>query len=141
MQVIWGHRDKVEAFVVRVIGLPRGFDKCQTAAIVDAQGRLVAGVVFHNWNPEAGVIEASAAAVDPKWAQRGVLQTLMGYVFDGCRCQMLVARTDTENKRVRRLWKAMGAVEYIIPRLRGRTASEAILCVTDDAWSQSKLSR
>lgn len=141
MKVVWGHAEIVVPFVMRLTGLTRDFGPCVTAAVVSENNELVAGVVFHNWNPEAGVIEASAAAVNPKWAQRGVLKELTDYVFKRAGCQMLVARTDEGNQRVRRLWRAMGAVEYIIPRLRGREASEAILCVSDDAWQKSKLSR
>jgi len=126
---------------MRLTGLTRDFGPCVTAAVVNKADEIVAGVVFHNWNPEAGVIEASAASVNPKWAQRGVLKELTDYAFRRAGCQMLVARTDEGNRRVRRLWKALGAAEYIIPRLRGREASEVILCVSDDAWQKSKFMR
>lgn len=138
MKVIWG-ANGVEDFVMHYADLPRGFGECVTALVVDSQDQVAAGVVFHNWNPEAEVLEASAAAVNPKWATRSVLAELMGYAFS--HCQMIVARTAADNMRVCKLWKAMGASEYIIPRMRGRTASEAILCVTDDAWRKSRLSR
>jgi len=137
VRVIWGLQNIVEPFVVQVAEMPRGFGPCVTAAIVNADNEFIAGVVFHNYSPEGGVIEASAASIDARWATRSVLSELMAYVFP--RCQMLVARASPDNKRVMRLWKALGAQEYIIPRLRGRTASEAILCVTDDAWAKSKL--
>ncbi|WP_139103263.1 GNAT family N-acetyltransferase [Pararhodobacter sp. CCB-MM2] len=121
--------------------LPRDFGHCRTAAVLDASGNMVAGFVFHNWQPETGVIECSGAALSPAWAKRSILKALFGYVFKTAGCQMVVARTAEENTRVRRLWKALGAAEYVIPRLRGREASEAILCITDDAWHQSRLSR
>lgn len=99
---------------------------------------LVGGVVFHNWNPETGVIEVSAASIDARWATRGVMRAVFEYIFQTAECQLAVARTGEDNKRTRRLWKALGATEYIIPRLRGRTASEAILTLTQEAWENSK---
>lgn len=84
-------------------------------------------------------MEVTAAAIDSRWASRTVLRQLFGYVFNAA--QLCVARTGTDNQRVRRLWKAFGAKEYIIPRLRGREASEAILTLTDDAWYASRFMR
>lgn len=139
MRVEWGREDLLAPWIAEEIGLPRPLGECRTAAVLDADGRLAAGVAFHNWNPEAGVIEVSAAAVDPRWASRSVLRVLFGYVF--AVAQAAVARTPEENYRTRRLWKAFGAEEYIIPRLRGREASEAILLLTDDAWADSKFAR
>lgn len=136
MRVVWEVPEAVE-FVRALTGV-RAFDNCRTAAVVHGD-KMVAGVVFHNYSPEYGLIEVSAGAIDPRWATRTVLQTLFGYVFEIA--QTCIARTAEENTRTRRLWKAFGAQEYILPRLRGREASEAILLLTDDAWMQSKFMR
>jgi RimJ/RimL family protein N-acetyltransferase len=108
-------------------------------AVLDGEGRMVAGIVFHNYSPEHGVIEVSAAATTPRWATREVLNAALGYVF--AHCQMAVARIAEDNLPARRLWKALGATEYILSRMRGRTASDALQLLTDDAWAQSKLKR
>jgi RimJ/RimL family protein N-acetyltransferase len=136
---VWGGRDAVVAFVARLAGCRPDFGNCQTMAVLDKDGRLVAGLVFHNYSPEYGVIEVSAAATTPKWATRQVLNEALGYVF--AHCQMAVARIAEDNQPARRLWKALGATEIILPRMRGRGASEAVLLLTDDAWAQSKLKR
>lgn len=102
---------------------------------------VAAVLIFHNWHPEAGVIEVSAVAGNPKWTQRGVLKEAFDYIYGRLGCQMAVARCDVSNGRVRRLWKAFGASEHIIPRLRGRNADEAILTLTDDAWRASRFAR
>ena len=141
MTPVWGLAEYVVPFVADLANQPPDFGRCQTMAVMNRDGGMVAGIVFHNWNPTAGVMEVSAASINPKWATREVLQCGFGYVFDRAGCQMAVARTDEKNRRVRRLWAAFGAAEYIIPRLRGRTASEAILTLTDDAWRDSKFAR
>lgn len=139
MKPVWGMEGAVVPFVASLAGLRPDFGNCRTLAVLDKTEKLVAGLVFHNWSPENGVIEVTGASVTPKWATREVLTTACNYVFS--HCQLAVARTAVENMAVRRLWKALGAEEYILPRLRGRTASEAILLLTDDAWAQSKLKR
>jgi hypothetical protein len=105
-------------------------------AVMRSDGEPAAGVVFHDWNPLAGVIEASAAADDPRWATRGVLRTLFGYAYDECACQMVVCRT--VNPVVVKLWRAFGADEHVIPRLAGRDRAMTIMTLTDDAWNASK---
>lgn len=139
MRLVWGHKDVVAPTVQKIIGLPRGWGNCQTAAVVDSDSRFAAGLVFHNYDPEAGVIEVSAGALNPKWAQRQVLRDAFAYVFDVA--QLAVARTAEDNMRVRRLWRAFGADEYIIPRLRGRDSAECILTLTDDSWHNSRFVR
>ncbi len=137
MNVVW-NPPGIVAFVASRCDERPDYGNCQTAGVFH-KGALVAGVIFHNWSPKYGVIEVSAASDDPRWATRGVLNELFGYVFSVA--QMCVARTDEDNLRTRRLWKAFGATEYIIPRLRGREASEAVETLTDDAWEQSKFMR
>lgn len=139
MTPVWGDNATVAEFVRQVCGESRSFGDCQAMGVINSDGNLVAGVVFHNWNPESEVIEVSAGAIDSRWATREVLRTGFGYAFSFC--QMVVARTHEDNATVRRLWKAFGAQEVIIPRLRGRTASEAILTLTDDAWANSRFMR
>jgi len=136
----WGHEDLAVPFAANRLGFDRGFGPCTSGVVM--QGDDVAAVlVFHNFHPEAGVIEVSAVAENAKWAQRGVLKQAFGYIYDKLQCQMAVARCDVSNGRVRRLWKAFGASEHIIPRLRGREADEAILTLTDDAWRASRFAR
>ena len=137
MKVVW-NPPGVVGFVAERCNIRADFGHCRTAGIFDGS-RMVAGVVFHNWSPEYGVIEVSAAADDPRWARRDVLKQLLGYVFSIA--QLCVARTDEDNHRVRRLWVAFGASETIIPRLRGREAAEVVLTLPDDAWAASKLNR
>lgn len=129
------------SFVAKIIGVRPDFGNCRCMAVLDSDGKMVAGLVFHNWNPDTEVIEVSAAAVSPKWATRNVLRAALAYCFQTAGCQMVVTRTAEDNNAARRLWKALGANEVLIPRLRGRTASEAILLLTDDAWAKSKFMR
>lgn len=138
MRVEWGLAQETAQWVAtRVPGCARGWAKCRAALVVDQAGKPAAGVVFHDWSPETGVIEVTAAADDPRWAQRGVLRELFDYAFGACGCQMVVARTGSE--RVKRLWRRFGATAYEIPRLGGRDRPLVLLTLTDDAWRASPL--
>lgn len=141
MRVEWGCDDLVIPWLERKLDLVRGFGPAKGAAVLTEAGDLAAGVVFHNYHPEAGVIEVSAAALNARWAQRGVLKELLGYAFGPAQCQAVVARCSEDNNSTRRLWRGMGAQEFILPRLRGRDESECVHILTDDAWASCKLSR
>ncbi|MDX5367913.1 MAG: N-acetyltransferase [Alphaproteobacteria bacterium] len=122
-----------EWVALRVPGCQRGFEPCKAIG-VERDGRLIAGIVYHNWSPEAEVIEVTGAADDRRWMTREILGGLFGYPFGFC--QMIIAQHDREN-HIRRIWKALGADEYVIPRLRGRDRDGYIATITKEQWAAS----
>ncbi len=124
-------KEQVAAFVAEQLGFARGFGEYAALGFGDP---LVAGFVFHNWNPEAGTIEVSGASLRRNWATKDVVKAIFAYPFDQLGCQMVVARHSAGNARVRRIWKSLGADEFVIPRLRGRNEDEAIATLTVEAW-------
>lgn len=134
---IYGADAVVAQFVGQLIGEP-GFGNCK--AIGFAKGReLVAGMVYHNWRPDAQIIEMSGASTTRRWTTKAVIRTIFGYPFDTVGCQMVVARHSEHNTRVRRIWTALGAQETVIPRIRGRDEAEVIATLTVEAWRSNKL--
>lgn len=133
--------DRVAAWVAaRIPGCARGFGECRAMGVA-SRDRMAAGVVFHNWQPEAGVVEMSCAADDPRWMTRRVMRVAFGYVFDGLQCQMAVARIHEDNDGARKLWRGLGADEFVIPRLRGKDAAEAIYTITAEQWAASPFNK
>lgn len=136
MTPIWDKR--VAPWVAsKIEGCERGFDAFVSMGVIHKR-KLVAGLVFHNWEPEHGLIEVSAAATDRRWLTRKVINEALRYAFEEAGCQMVVARQAVENTPARKVWLALGGQEYIIPRLRGRTKDGSIITLTDTAWRQSK---
>lgn len=131
---------RVALWVARHIEGCRGFGNCQALGVA-LKGELIGGVAFHNWCPEHGVIEISGAATDPRWLTRTVINKALGYVFDEIKCQAVLALQDPDNHRATKVWKALGAQEFIIPRLRGRNNAGSLITLTDEAWSKSKFKR
>jgi hypothetical protein len=135
VKVLVGHDAAVAAWVARHIpGCERGWQKPRALGVVNRDGFLVGGMVYHDWNPEAGVIEISGASVDRRWLSRGVLTTLLEYPFSFC--QMIVGRHDPDGP-ARRWWAAVGADEVLIPRLRGRDRDAIISTLTVEQWAAS----
>lgn len=139
MKAVWLPSSVVVPFVAGIIGSRPDFGECVTMAVVDRNNTMVAGIIFHNWMPENGVIEISAAATSPRWAKRGVLNEALGYCYKTALCQLVVTRYAETNKAAHRLWLGLGAETYVIPRLRGREQAETIATLTDEAWKKSKL--
>lgn len=131
---VFGRNAEVSALLQGLIpGCDRGFDAFTSIGFGDP---LVAGVIYHNWHPEAGVIELSAASRHRGWLNRKNLGVIFQYPFVTLDCQMCVARISEKNTRARRIWSALGATEYIIPRLRGENEAEVIATLTREAWRE-----
>lgn len=105
-----------------------------TVMAVEEGGQIIGACLFHNWQPDEGVIELTSASVSPRWLSRPVLRAIFGYAFDSLGCQAAVMRVDPDNTRMCRIASAFGFKRYDIPRLRGRDKAEALFILGDDEW-------
>lgn len=136
MEIVLDRRDEVGAFVASNIpGCERGWINFTAIGVSDG-AKLVAGVVYHNWSPEGGVIEMSSAATTPHWCRRHVLKAIYAYPFDGVGCRMVVMRVAEGNARMRAIAKRLGCREYIIDDLRAEGEAEVIYTLTKAAWQK-----
>ena len=134
MDLLYGHNEVVAAWVAAHIpGCERGFDKPVSIGVVENE-RLIGGTVFHNYQPEAGTIELTAASDDPRWLTRKILAEIFGYAFGQVGVQAVMMRADPANTRLARICKAYGFTRHELPHMRGRGKAEAIYILTDDAW-------
>ncbi|TJU85572.1 MAG: N-acetyltransferase [Mesorhizobium sp.] len=147
MNMIWGTantpeiRDGLVNFVgSRIEGGERGFGECVAMGVIDG-GELLGAVIYHNYNPEAGVIEISGAATHSRWLTRQVLWAMYNYPFNEAGCQMVVQRSSEKDIRLARILTAYGFESYKIARLRGRTEDEIVYTLTDDRWRNNGFHR
>ncbi|OHV78138.1 hypothetical protein LCM4579_06375 [Ensifer sp. LCM 4579] len=145
--MIWGGagdpatNEAIGAFVARQIGgCERGFADFTTLGVLDG-GELIAGVVYHNYSPEAGVIELSAASSSKRWLTRPVLKAMFGYPFEEIGCQLAVLRVSEENRGMVDIARRFGFTSHRVPRLRGRGEAEIIFTLTDDDWRAHAVNR
>lgn len=131
----------VSAFVGKLIpGGHRGFDK-ESAVGFAEDGILIGGTVYHNYNPEAGVVEMTTASTSPRWLTPRTLHAIFAIPFNQWGCQLVVLRVSETNERMIRIAKRFGFEGHLIPRLRGRGEGEWIFTLTDDAWRDTKFER
>jgi RimJ/RimL family protein N-acetyltransferase len=135
-------RDMLSKWVADLIwpGKGRDFGNCQTMAVLDEE-TLICGIVFHNFEPDSGVIEISAASTSSRWLTRETLRKMFAYPFEECGVQAVIMRCDPDDAALRRMLTAYGFEMYVIPRLRGRDKDENVFILTDDNWASNKFNR
>ena len=121
-------------------GKGRDFGPCSGIAVVDGD-ELAAGLVYHNYDEDAKVIEISGAAWMKGWLTRDVLKAMYGFPFENLKCQAVIQRVSDRDKAQHRMLKAYGAEHYIIPRLRGENEAENIFVTTREAWQSNKFNK
>ena len=98
--------------------------------------------MYHNWDPEAGVIELSGAALPGvNWLTRETLKRMFQFPFLQCNCQMVVQRTPADDRRLLGILAAYGYDLVAVPRLFGRNRDGVICCLTREAWAGNKFNR
>jgi len=132
----------VARFVARLIPHCRGFGAYRAIGILNKQNELIAGAVYHNFIPEAGVIEGSAAALPGhRWVTRQTLRVLYDFPFRVCRCQMVRHVVRGSDLRSLRGLAALGCIHITIPRLFGRDEDGVYCLLTVEAWTASRFNK
>lgn len=142
LDYVYGHDEIVAHFVAQLI--PEmdgdGFAPASKAiGVIDAEGKLIAGLVYHNWNKRAGVIEMSGAALPGKyWLSRETLKRIYQYPFLQIGCQMVLMRVADDNVVLRTL-KELNYTFVRIDRLLGRKKDAIVCTLTYEAWASNKI--
>ncbi len=138
--IVWGGPDSPENNRImadwcaqRIWGDERRFGSCTTMGVI-LKGKPAAVMVFHNWSPQAGVIEMSGASTTKRWLSRPTLLAMYGYVFDTCGCQMLVQRNSEKTEQLNVMLRRFGYDEIRLPRMRGRNEDEILFMYPVEAW-------
>ena len=120
----------------RIWGTDNRFEKyCSFSVFRD--GEQMAGVILHNWDEDAGVIEISAAG-SGNWQSRRLINQVFNTCFDVMKCQMIVMRGMIGNDPMIRNSEQLGFVPMTVPRLGGRTQDMVLFFLTDDDWRASR---
>lgn len=137
-------RNKMASWAAEVIwpGEAKQFGNCVCMGILD-DGNAIACMVYHNYDPDCGIIEISGAATSRKWLQRHVLKEMFDYPFTKAGCQMIVMRVSaaTRQRHLHRMLKSYGFKPHPIPRLYGREEDGIVFTLTDDDWRGNKFNR
>jgi len=139
---LYGADEIVAKFVSQMIPhARRGFAPDARAIGVLRDDRLIAGMVYHNYDAEADSIEMSGASVDPRWLTRETLKAVYDYPFLQCAVQMSYMRVPVENERLLRQLAAYGYAFVNAPRIFGRGRDGVLCFLTVEDWAANKFNR
>ena len=142
LHCVHDHPQEVAQFVAsRIPYCHRGFGRCHAMGVIDDDGRLVGGVVYHNHDPEAGLMEMSGAALSSRWLTRDVLFQMYWYPYLHCGCQMTVMRVPADNERLLILLARFGYLFVKQRRLFGRDRDGVIASLTAEDWAKNKFNQ
>lgn len=126
------------AFVSQMcFGKPDRVERFCSMAVMDG-GQIVAGTLFYDWDEESGVLQMSSASTTPRWLTRPVIKAMFAMAFDMIGAQLAVLRVAESNAGMVAIAQRFGFDGVLVPRLHGRTESEWIFTLTDDAWRSSR---
>ena len=138
---VHGHDQEIAQFVASLIPhCHRGFGpNVKATGVIDEEGRLIAGIVYHNWQPDFGWIEISGAALPGKqWLSRETLKQMYRYPFHVCGCQMVVQLTPADNESLLYMLHRFGYELIKLPRMYGRDRDGVACHLTREAWEANK---
>jgi hypothetical protein len=143
LDYVYGHDELVAHFVATLIPhCRRGFGPNTKAIGIIEDGSLIAGIVYHNYDPEAEIIEISGAALPKKnWLTRATLAVMYGYPFLQCGCQMVVQRTPADDERLLGILARYNFAFVKIPRLFGRDRDGVACLLTYEDWINNRFNQ
>jgi len=97
-QLAFGFDEQIAAWVAERIPHVRGgnFGPCVGIGIVSGD-RLLAGVIYHDYQIDHRTIQLSMAADNPMWARRSIIAGLLHYPFEQLNCYKVWTGTPLEN--------------------------------------------
>jgi len=109
--------------------------------VIDEEGKLIGGLVYHNYDPQAEVIEISGAATTPRWLTRETIRRMYQYPFHVCGCQMIFQRTPADSVK---LLSQLAAYDYTfikVPRMFGRHRDGVLCTLTYEDWRDNRFNK
>ena len=137
---VYGHDQVVAQFAATLIPhCRRGFGACKAIGVVE-DGILIAGFVYHNWDPEAEIIEISGAALPGRrWCTPMTLAHIYRYPFLQLNCQMIVQRVPADNIGLLSQLNRLNYAFIRFPRLFGSDRDGVLGLLTIEAWAANRI--
>ena len=148
MRYVYGHDELVSRFVQEISPnaalREHGFGKHIAIGVIDDEGRLTGGIVFHDWQPHVGTIMLSGAGLPGlRWFSRDTLAVAYDYAFGQLDCQMVmscVPETEAFDGLLLLLAK-LGYAFVRVDRMYGRECAGIIATFTAEDWAASRFNR
>ena len=119
----------------------RGFGKCSAIGVIDEDGKMIGGIVYTNWDPDAGRVEIHGAAVHPRWLTRQTIFHMFDYPFHQLNCQMVFQETPAEDLRLLGQLARYGYTFIKAPRWFGREKDGVFCYLTYEDWCGNRFNK
>jgi RimJ/RimL family protein N-acetyltransferase len=144
VRYLYGHDGAVCDFVASLIPScrERGFGNAKAIGVLNNDGFLIAGIVYHNYDPDAEIIEISGAALPGvNWLTRETLRRMFEYPFLQLGVQMIVQRNSADDERLLGVLARYGYMFVPVPRMLGRDKDGVLCLLTYEDWRDNKFNR
>lgn len=102
-----GFDKQVADWVVERIPHVDDFGPCVGIGVVNG-AKMLAGVVYHDYQPDNRTIQLSMAADSPMWARRKIIAGLLQYPFEQLKVFKVWTGTPADNERALKVNKHIG---------------------------------
>ena len=126
-KLLYGHDELVTKLVVDRIKDLHRLDRYVAIGVINGSN-LIAGVVYHDYQPESRNIQMSMAAISPMWAKKETIGKLLQYPFDQLNCFKIFLNIGIDNVKALKTMKHIGFIqEAILQHVHGKDQHCAIL--------------
>lgn len=151
MRVLTGHDAGVADWVARQIPIMaakvarepfgKAFGPSTAIGVINEDGWLIGGVVYHGYDPDFRSIEMSFASASSRWLTRDIISVLLGYPFDQLGCIRVTGATPKRSAAARRFVDKFGFKREGVIR-KGFGSDDAIISgLMKSEWEQSRWRR
>lgn len=142
LQFVYDNDEVIAQFIAQIAPPSGGsFGRFKTIGIIDEQGKLLAGLVYFNYDPNSEVMEFGVAATSPRWFNRITYRRIFEYPFMECGCQMIFGRVRADNDHMLGQLAKLNFNLTLVPRMYGRGEDGVLCTLTDDQWLDNALSK
>ena len=142
LRYVYGCDDLVASFVAQRIPhvAEQGFGRSRAIGVANSDLELIGGIVYHNFQPKAGWIEVSVAALPGhRCVTPATLAVMYRYPFMELGCQMVAHTFPKSSAHLERQGAALGGMLINIPRMFGREMDGTVCLLTYEDWVASKV--
>lgn len=110
------------------VGIDGGFDgPARVAAVLSDSGKLIAAVIFHDWQESAGTMQVSCASISPHWASHNVISGLLDYAFNTNKARKLWMAIPHTSENVVKFNKHLGFKQEAVLRYHFSKNQHAVI--------------
>jgi hypothetical protein len=143
LRYVYDHHEIVGNFVAQLIPHVGGTfgPAAKAIGVIDEEGKLIAGLVYTNYDPLSGTMEINGAAVNRRWLTRGTIARMYQYPFVQCGCQMVFQRTPADNEYLLGMLASYDYTFLPVPRMFGRNRDGVLCTLTIEDWANNRFNK